>query len=153
MEPGTGFSRWITWGNKANLKDLQLPGVYLIAKPKRNIENKPFGFLQEIIYIGMTNSKKGLSNRLKQFEDTIRGKRENHGGAQRVRKKYPNAFDLLENLYVAVRPFQCNVASNKVKDLLVMGKVAEYEYVCLARYVKRFKRLPEFNDKKRSPKN
>ena len=38
------------------------------------------------------------------------------------------------------------------QDLLVMGEVASYEYVCFAEYVKRYNRLPEFNDMEKSPK-
>ena len=42
-----------------------------------------FDWIKEIIYIGMTNSKGGLKNRLQQFDNTIAGKT-GHGGAQRV---------------------------------------------------------------------
>lgn len=49
-------------------------------------------------------------------------------------------------------PFKCDVNSNTVEDLLIMGKVAEYEYICFAEYRKRFGILPEFNNKKLSPK-
>lgn len=33
-----------------------------------------------------------------------------------------------------------------------MGRVARFEYECMAEYASRFGRLPEFNDMKRSPK-
>lgn len=147
------FSKWKKWSNKRTLKNLKFPGIYVIAKSNKNIENKLFGFIREIIYIGMTNSKDGLQNRLKQFEDTLDKKRENHGGAQRVRFKYPNSSKLKKDIYVSVNTFTCDPASNKAKDLLIMGKVAECEYICFAEYVKRFNKLPEFNDQKRSPKN
>lgn len=146
------FSKWKKWDNKRTLKNLEFPGIYVIAKSSRNIENIQFDFISEIIYIGMTNSKSGLKNRLKQFEDTLDKKRENHGGAQRVRFKYPNSVRLKKYLYTSINYFSCDPASNKVKDLLTMGKVAEFEYVCFAEYTKRFNRLPKFNDQKQSPK-
>jgi hypothetical protein len=33
-----------------------------------------------------------------------------------------------------------------------MGDVARFEYWCLAHFVERFHRLPNFNDKKKAPK-
>ncbi|HLF35517.1 MAG TPA: hypothetical protein VI583_14830 [Cyclobacteriaceae bacterium] len=99
----------------------------------------------------MTNSIGGLESRLRQFDHTIAGKT-GHGGAKRFRFKYPDYERLSKMLYVAICPFNCDVQSNKVRDLLIMGKVAGYEYVCFASYVKKYKKLPEFNDKKRSPK-
>ena len=146
------FSNWIKWSDKNKLNDLQYPGVYVISYNKTGINNKSFDWIEEIIYVGMTNSKKGIKNRLRQFDNTICWKGNNHGGAKRVRYKYKDYEKLIKYLYVAVYPFKCDVSSNKEKDLLIMGKVAEYEYACFAEYEKRFGILPEFNDKKRSSK-
>ncbi|MDX9721490.1 MAG: hypothetical protein RBU37_12145 [Myxococcota bacterium] len=99
----------------------------------------------------MTNSTGGLRQRLGQFDQTIRG-REGHGGAARFRYKHAGYDALALSLYVAAHPFECNVRSNSADDLRVMGEVAAFEYECLATYVERHRRLPEFNDKKRSPK-
>ena len=33
-----------------------------------------------------------------------------------------------------------------------MGRIAKHEYDCFAAFVEMFGRLPEFNDKKKSPK-
>jgi hypothetical protein len=33
-----------------------------------------------------------------------------------------------------------------------MGDVARFEFLCLAEFMDRYNRLPEFNDKNRSPK-
>ncbi|GAI07535.1 unnamed protein product, partial [marine sediment metagenome] len=111
-----------------------------------------FDWIREIIYIGMTNSKGGLKGRLRQFDNTICGKGNNHSGAKKVRDKYKDYEKLIKCLYVAVYPFKCDVNSNAVEDLLIMGKVTEYEYICFAEYVKRFGMLPEFNNKKLSQK-
>ena len=146
------FSNWIKWSDRNKLNDLQYSGIYAISKNEHDISNNSFAWIREIIYIGMTKSKKGLKRRLRQFDNTIFGKGNNHIGGKRVRCKYKDYEKLIKCLYVAVRPFKCDVNSNKVKDLLIMGKVAEYEYICFAEYVKRFGTLPEFNNKKLSPK-
>ena len=46
----------------------------------------------------------------------------------------------------------CNVKTNEPSDLRKMGQVTKLEYLCLAHFVETFGYLPEFNDKKRSPK-
>ncbi len=146
------FSNWIKWSDRNKLNDLQCPGVYAISYNEHDINDNSFDWIREIIYIGMTKSKMGLKRRLGQFDNTIFGKGNNHSGAKRVRCKYKDYEKLIKCVYVAVHPFKCDVNSNKVKDLLIMGKVAEYEYICFAEYVKRFSMLPEFNNKKLSPK-
>lgn len=142
------FSNWIKWPEGNKLNDFQYPGVYIISYNEHDINNNSFDWIREIIYIGMTNSKGGLKRRLRQFDNTICGKGNNHSGAKRVRDKYKDYDKLKKYLYVAVRPFKCDVNSNKEKDLRIMGKVAEYEYICFAEYVKKFGMLPEFNNKK-----
>jgi len=79
------------------------------------------------------------------------GKRINHGGAARVRFKHRHYGRLVQRLFVSVLPVHCDVKSNQSGDLRLMG--VELEYICLARYAQRFNRLPEFNDKRRSPKH
>ena len=145
------FTKWISWNERNNLPDIEYPGVYAIAILKREISNEKYSIIKEISYYGMTNSIGGLKNRLKQFDNTIKGK-DGHGGAKRVRYKFEDYKKLIKHLYVAVRPFKCDVNSNTVKDLLIMGEVEEYEYICFAEYVKKFGMLPEFNNKKLSPK-
>ena len=146
------FSNWIKWSDRNDLKDIHYPGVYVISYNEHDISSNSFDWIKEIIYVGMTNSKRGLKSRLRQFDDTICGKRNNHGGAKRVRYKYKDYDDLIKHLYVVVCPFKCDVNSNKGKDLRIMGEVAKSEYICFAEYVEVFDMLPEFNDKKRSPK-
>lgn len=146
-----GFSTWVKWDDRNKFNGISLPGVYVIAFSKKDISGNSFKWTRDIIYIGMTNSKGGLKSRLQQFENTIKG-REGHGGARRVRYKYPNHKALIPQLYVSIWLTECNVESNKPADLLAMGDVAKREYECFACFVKRYGQLPEFNDKKRSPK-
>ena len=73
-------------------------------------------------------------------------------GAQRFSYDYKDGDALAKRLYVAVCPFKCDVTSIARKDLETMGVVAYAEYVALANYAARFRRLPKYNDKKNSPK-
>jgi len=145
------FSKWIKWENRNNLDNIKFPGIYIIAISNKNLENNEFIWIQEIQYIGMTNSVAGLKGRLKQFDNTILGKT-GHGGADRFRYEYQNYDELIKNLYVSVRYFKCDVKSNKPEDLRIMGEVAKFEYDCFALYTEQFESLPKFNDKKNSPK-
>lgn len=145
------FSKWIKWGHRNNLKNLKFPGVYSIAYHHENLENQEFKWINEIIYIGMTNSQKGLKSRLKQFDNTIIGKT-GHGGADRVRYEFEDYEKLTNNLYVSVQSIECDVTSNLPQDLRKMGNVAKLEYDCFAKFSECFNRLPKFNDKKNSPK-
>ena len=145
------FSRWVKWSDRAHLPGLCSPGVYALVVCQRDISETPFRWMKQIVYFGMTNGQTGLRGRLAQFRNTIGGGA-GHGGAQRFRHKYPKSSILTRRLYVSVCPFDCNVVSPTPADLRTMGDVARYEYVCLARYMRLFRRLPEFNDKARSPK-
>lgn len=145
------FSNWTPWNKRKYLKGLEYPGVYVISRCKDVISNIPFHWRDDIIYVGMTNSKGGLKARLQQFMNTIRGK-EGHGGARRVRFKYSEYDELVPFLYVSICPKACDVLSSRPDDLRAMGDVSKFEYECLAQFVEKFRRLPEFNDKKKSPK-
>jgi len=146
-----GFSKWARWQERDTLDNIKFPGVYAITLSDKDISGKAFSWRREIIYVGMTNAQGGLKSRLQQFDNTIKGK-EGHGGGKRVRFKYRNYKKLSPRLYVSVCPYKCNVKSNLPVDLRIMGDVAKLEYECLAVFVEKFERLPEFNDKERSPK-
>ena len=63
-----------------------------------------------------------------------------------------NYKELVDKLFVAVAPFECDVKSNQPDDLRVMGEVAKFEYDCFAHFVEMVGKLPEFNNKKQSLK-
>jgi hypothetical protein len=147
----TKFSPWRSWSSRDEALGAEYPGVYALAYSTRDIAGKPFSWRREIIYFGMTNAAYGLKGRLKQFDNTILG-RTGHGGADRVRFKYRDYSKLVRKLYVAVAPFKCGAISDEPRDLRTMGEVAKFEYLCLAYFVEHFRKLPEFNDKKNSPK-
>ncbi len=141
------FSEWTPWQRRNDLGGLKYPGVYVIAHAIQPLVPKAFAWRNEIIYIGMTNSESGLRGRLKQFDNTIVGKR-GHGGADRVRYKHRDYAVLSACLYVAVAPFECDVTAVTAVDLRMMGEVAQFEYLCFAVFVEQFGQLPEFNNKK-----
>ena len=95
------FSNWKKWINKNSFDNINYPGVYCIALSNDNIENKQFSWLEDIIYIGMTNSIGGLKSRLNQFDNTIKGKK-GHGGAKRVKFKYNNYEKLIIKLLKSI---------------------------------------------------
>lgn len=145
------FSPWVKWEKRNELPGIKFPGIYVCAVSKENIENDKFAWISEIAYIGMTNSKLGLKGRLKQFDNTIVGKT-GHGGADRFRYKYQDYTKLINSLYVSVSCFECKVSSERPLDLRVMGDVAKFEYDCFACFKDKYGQLPEFNEKKLSPK-
>jgi hypothetical protein len=147
------FSLWVSWEERNKIDGLRNPGVYALAITTKDISKTPFEYLKEIVYFGMTNSGGGLQSRLNQFDYTIaQKKRSVHGGAERVLYKYKNYSKLIKKLFVSACPVECNVKSNSPADLLKMGDVAKLEYSCFAKYAEKFKKLPEFNDKKNAPK-
>jgi hypothetical protein len=145
------FSKWVSWSERDKLSGLKYPGVYALAVSEKDLSNTKYTMRKEIEYFGMTNSGGGLKSRLKQFDNTIIGK-SGHGGADRFLYKYRHYNNLTKNLFVSICPVVCNVKSNDPKDLLKMGEVAWLEYYCFAEYIRRFHKLPKFNDKKNSPK-
>ena len=92
------FSKWAAWADREKLEELTYPGIYALALSKVNLSGRPFSWIKEIMYVGMTNSKGGLKSRLKQFDNTIRGKT-GHGGAQRFRYDFPNNNNIQQSLY------------------------------------------------------
>jgi hypothetical protein len=145
------FTPWKKWANRDNLPDIEYPGIYCIAISESDLSEQDFTWIREIKYVGMTNSRAGLKGRLKQFNSTINGKTR-HGGADRFIYRYHDYQDLVNRLFVSIHPFKCGVESNDPENLRTMGDVAKFEYECFATYVEKFGCLPEFNDKRKSPK-
>ncbi len=139
------------WVDREQSEGIQYPGIYICAITDEDLSSKGFSWITNIVYVGMTNSVKGLKGRLKQFDHTIKGK-SGHGGADHVRFEHQDYQQLVSNLFVAVASFECDVKSNSPQDLRIMGDVAKFEYDCFAHFTELFKQLPEFNDQKKSPK-
>lgn len=146
------FSAWSRWEARGKLSDVDSPGIYVVAVDQRDLSGESFSWLDSVVYVGMTNSVGGIASRLRHFDGTISGRRNLHGGADRFRFKYQSYSKLLPKLFVAIAPYPCDSSSNKPADLRIMGDVAKCEFECLARFVEVHGRLPQFNDKKASPK-
>jgi len=144
------FTNWVKWEDRNELKGLKYPGIYCIAVSDKTL-NK-FKFIKELEYIGMTNSKGGLRSRLRQFDYTIKMKRTNHGGADRFLYKYENYDEVKDNIYVAIRSFECNAKNPTPNDLRIMGEITKCEYDCWAIYIEKFGIYPKFNNLKNAPK-
>jgi hypothetical protein len=142
------FTPWFRWKDRNEIMGIAFPGVYCLRTSSENIHGNDFEWHEEIAYIGMTRSEKGLKGRLKQFDNTIMGKT-GHGGADRFRYKYPDYEALSKILYISAQLFLCNTKEVKPEDLRVMGTVVKTEYDCIAKYLELFGRLPEFDHMKR----
>jgi hypothetical protein len=146
------FSKWHPWSQREDLPRTGCPGVYAIARSREKLTGEAFALREDIIYFGMTNAISGLRGRLQQFDNTISGKRLEHGGADRVRHGYRSYARLAPQLYVSIARFACDPTSNLPTDLRKMGTIARFEYLCFAEFAERFDRLPRFNDKANAPK-
>jgi hypothetical protein len=147
------LSPWFRWSDRNQYAGIDFPGIYVVAISRTNIAGEPFDFRKEIVYVGMTNAVAGLKGRLVQFDNTIAQRHRQHGGADRVLYKHQDYSALAKKLYVALRHFRCFPGNETSADLRVMGKVANAEYQCMARFVEEFGALPEFNRKKEAPKH
>jgi hypothetical protein len=69
------FTNWRPWLEGDNHADIRRAGVYAIALSCEPLAGRAFSWRNDIIYVGMTNTVAGLKGRLKQFDNTIAGKR------------------------------------------------------------------------------
>ena len=98
----TKNTKWISWENRNQIEERNQPAIYFIAySESEDLTNRDFALIEEIVYIGMTISKKGLKGRLDQFEKAMRGADGVHGGAERVRFKYNDAKKFFSSLSIS----------------------------------------------------
>lgn len=143
--------KWSKWQTKNQIPDIKEPGIYYIAHSNEDLSNQFFDFQKDIIYIGMSISKKGVLGRLYQFEKGMEGKDGTHGGAERVRFKHKDHIEFFDNCYLYVKPFKLS-KENDVFNWKQKGECVKHEYVSFANYLEKYGELPEFNDFKRSIK-
>ena len=133
------FSKWQTWEQLDKSKDINNPGVYSIAITNKDLVGKKFDF-KDVVYIGMTNSRGGLKQRLNQFKNSLNGKRAHSGGTRtfkEVKIKYKNWSNHKLKLFIAIHcvgTCQVDKKERKPKDLRVMGECVFLEYEALARF-------------------
>ena len=131
------FTHWQPWRSRGEIERLHYPGVYAIARTKEGLSGAPFELSESIIYFGMTNALSGITGRLRKFDNTISGRRLSHGGADRVRHRFPGYAHLASRLYVAVAQFPCDPGSSLPGDLRKMGEVARALSISASRRTRR----------------
>lgn len=141
------------WIRLANHKQLPTyPGVYILAHSAKNLENNVI-CVKDIFYVGMSNSKGGIKQRVAQFVRGL-GKKETHSAAKRFIRNYnADKLFLLETskkqFFVATLTLPCDVNKEQrtASDLKKMGKVAKLEYDVLAYVKNKLGQEPELNKK------
>ena len=94
------FSVWTRWKDRNAINGIKFPGIYCIAISETDLFEKRFEWISKISYIGMTNSKAGLKGRLKQFDNTIigkRGKKKNTSNKLKHKATKVNKMDSTKN--------------------------------------------------------
>ena len=134
------------------LQDGNYPGVYLLAYTDKDLKGEDID-LTDIFYVGMSNSRGGVKQRLKQFINGIE-KDVPHSAGKRFREEYTNGIPFSrmkpqKTFFVASISIPCVVekAKRTPKDLRKMGEVARLEYYVLAHIKEALKREPELNKK------
>lgn len=138
--------------NYKNLKNNDYPGVYILAYTNKNLGGKSIN-INDIFYVGMSNSRRGIKSRLKQFIDGI-NKNRSHSAGMRFYKKYAlgvpfNRLKRKETFFVQSLSLPCNVIKEErnAEDLRKMGKVTKLEYDLLAHIKEKTEKEPELNKK------
>ncbi|MFA6150548.1 MAG: hypothetical protein WC716_04440 [Chitinophagaceae bacterium] len=72
-------SEWFKWSERKSIPFKNEPGVYFIAYTALNINRQPFDIIEDIVYVGVTISKKGIDNRLNQFSTSNLPLSNSHG--------------------------------------------------------------------------
>lgn len=142
------FTRWHRWENRNSIADSQYPGVYVLAITNQDLEGLEVEY-DQVCYIGMSNSKKGLKGRWGQFAQAIKGNRGRHsGGDTTFRHLGPyNTWD--NKLFVAACPILCDPDNYSPVDIRNMGIVAYLEYEAFAQFSEKHPDLdkPKYNTK------
>mgnify|MGYP001613016961 FL=1 len=138
--------------NYRTLEDSNYPGVYILAFAEGDLEGQSIT-IEDIFYVGMSNSRGGVKQRLKQFIDAI-NKNRNHSAGNRFFQEYCKgiSFDIAghnKTFFVASLSLPCNVrkGDRSPEDLRKMGEVAKFEYAVMACIKDKLGKEPELNKK------
>ncbi|WP_445157280.1 hypothetical protein [Halomonas sp. E14] len=130
--PSLDFTRWKLWGERFDITDRKYPGVYVIAISDQDLSGKAVKW-RNVVYIGMTKSKGGLSQRWSQLQNSLRG-RNGHSGGWAIYKALGNFDEWNSNLFVAAMPIKCNAADAGPNDLRRLGWIAYLEYEAFSKF-------------------
>lgn len=140
------WTLWKKWENREkDEENITNPGIYVLSiTEKEDLENKEVNY-SDVNYIGMTNSKEGLKQRLNNFDTAIK-KGHGHSGGNRIYKekgKY-DSWKKSRNLYVAYNIMkECKKTIKEerdIEDLIEMGKCAYLEYKAMSEFKEQMKK-------------
>jgi hypothetical protein len=131
------------WENRNEYKFKLFQGVYVIAVTNKRLEGEKVTW-NDVVYIGMTNSLGGLSNRWRQFDRAINGKF-GHSGGKTIYEDLGPYYKWKKNLFVAAMGIECNVKNPKDEDYIRMGWVAFYEYEAFSMFFRNTGEHPKYN--------
>lgn len=134
------------------MENSEFPGVYLLAYTEKNLEDTAVN-IKDVFYVGMSNSKGGVFQRLNQFIKGIE-KCDLHSAAVRFFREYANntpfsRTGINKKFYVIFLSIPCKVNKEErsAEDLRKMGEVAKFEYDVLAYIKEKLGKEPELNKK------
>jgi hypothetical protein len=138
-------------GDLACLEHGQCPGVYLLAYSDQDLEGQPID-LQDVLYVGMSNSQGGVKRRVGSFVRALDGKKARHVAGKRFRSEYLGGRPYSQvadrkRFYVSwvTVPCEAGKPERTPADLRAMGDVAALEYYVLAHIREEFGREPRLN--------
>ncbi len=143
---------WIKLEDYKSLNDSQYPGVYILAYSDKNLEKKQIK-IEDIFYVGMSNSLGGVKQRLFQFISGIE-RSYGHSAGNRFFQDYSKGKSFAvanhrKKFFVASLSLSCKVHKDErtAEDLRKMGEVTKFEYEVLAYIKERIGKEPELNKK------
>lgn len=138
----------------ADLKNGKYPGVYLLAYSEKTLTGAAI-VLEDVLYVGMSNSDGGVRQRLASFIYAIEHNKR-HSGGNRFYRQYAKAqpFSLFatsnggKKFYATSLSLECQTRkqSRTATDLEIMGEVARLEYYVIAYIKKHTSMEPALNE-------
>jgi hypothetical protein len=144
--PELNFSPWYSWENRKRYPLSNLPGVYIIAICKKELEGKIPSF-SDVVYIGMTVRREGLIGRWGDLNRCICRGGGYHSGGERIFRDKGYYKNWHEKMYVSGIGIECNVKEPTPEDYIKMGWVAFLEYDGFAKFAAEVGGHPKYNKK------
>lgn len=114
--PSIAFSEWVLWTERATLKGIDAPGIYVLAHFRIAPAGNADLLAQEVIYVGETCDRT-LRRRWRQFHHcAFEGKEKGHSGGITYRRLF-GGKDIGE-LYAACFPVG-NLLNDKLRPLFI----------------------------------
>ncbi len=142
------------WTNlHTNIKDIgsiDQSGVYALAWSSDNLEGMPID-IPDIYYVGMSCSKGGVRQRLKQFISGLESGK-SHSAAMRFFRDVQNGtpysqYSGPKKFYMPATTLECEASKKhrKPDDLRTMGQVTCLEYYLIAHCLDQLGKEPDLN--------